>query len=118
MLLALGEMTRLYDRVMVLEDDCFPLNGAIDAFEKVLAEIADKPEIYSVYGCPYGTEPADIPDFGRFRGWGWAAHSHQLNAILPELWQIFLMTEKDYRAHMVARLTPDRFGTLAIPCRL
>ncbi|MED5519822.1 MAG: hypothetical protein VX612_13970, partial [Pseudomonadota bacterium] len=48
MLQSLTEMTQLYERVMVLEDDCFPLNGAIDAFEKVLAEIADQPEIYSV----------------------------------------------------------------------
>ena len=106
MLLALGEMSRLYDRVLILEDDCFPVQGAIDLFEQCLAEIVDTPEVYSVYGCPYGTEPADNLDFGRFRGWGWAAHSHQLNAILPELWQIFLMTESDYRAHMVARYTP------------
>ena len=64
---SLTEMTRLYDRVMVPEDHCFPFNGAINTFEKVLAEIADKPEIYSVYGCPYGTEPADNLDFRRFR---------------------------------------------------
>ena len=115
MLQSLTEMTRLYDRVMVLEDDCFPLNGAIDTFEKVLAEIADKPEIYSVYGCPYGTEPADNPDFGRFRGWGWAAHSWQIRAILPELWQFFLMTEKDYLAHVAGRVTPAVRERLATP---
>ncbi|MEC7572822.1 MAG: hypothetical protein VX394_12265, partial [Pseudomonadota bacterium] len=115
MLLALGEMSRLYDRVLILEDDYFPVQEAIDLFEQCLAEIVDTPEVYSVYGCPYGTEPADIPDFGRFRGWGWAAHSWQIRAILPELWQFFLMTQKDYLAHVAGRVTPAVRERLATP---
>ncbi len=36
MLEALDVMSKLYDRVLVLEDDCFPIEGGIDLFEKEL----------------------------------------------------------------------------------
>ena len=92
----------------------FPSMAPSTLLQKILAEIANKPEIYSVYGCPYGIEPADNPDFGRFRGWGWAAHSWQIRAIPPELWQFFLMTKKDYLAHVACRVTPGSDDVLKL----
>jgi hypothetical protein len=104
---SLGEMTANYDRVLVLEDDCFPLNGAVDLFDAELDQIGDDRDIYSVYGHFFGTEPAEFRDFSRFQGWGWAAHSHRIGELLPELRRMFLMDEKSYLQHVEAVLTPS-----------
>lgn len=100
MLDALDEMTRRYDRVLILEDDCFPLQGAIDDFEDSLAAVKNKPEVYSVYGHHFCTEDERDLDFSRFQGWGWAAHSERVRALLPELKQLFMMSEREYLAHI------------------
>jgi FkbM family methyltransferase len=105
MLDALGQMSGLYDRVLVLEDDCFVLEGGVDAFEAALADIADADSIYSVYGHHFGTEPAENPDFSRFQGWGWAAHSTRIRALLPELQRLFAMEEQTYLDHVAAQMT-------------
>lgn len=59
MLDALADMAQCYDRVMVVEDDCFPLSNAVAQFEVELAAIAGRNDVYSVYGCLFGTEPVD-----------------------------------------------------------
>lgn len=105
MLDALGEMSARYTRVLVLEDDCFPLQGGIDAFEAGLAEVADRPEIFSVYGHPFGIEPEDDRDFPRFQGWSWAAHSRQIRRLLPGLRELFTLSERDYLARIEAQMT-------------
>ncbi len=89
MLDALDDMSQRYPRVLVLEDDCFPLEGAVEAFEKTLDEVASDEHIYSVYGHHFGTEPADDQDFTRFQGWGWAARSSRIRALLPQLRNLF-----------------------------
>ncbi|MEM9128158.1 MAG: FkbM family methyltransferase [Pseudomonadota bacterium] len=105
MLDALSHMTALYDKVLVLEDDCFPLAGSVAMFETELEAATDDAKVFSIYGHPFGTEPADTRDFPRFQGWGWAAHSHQIRALLPELRRLFAMDENRYVAHVAARLT-------------
>ena len=107
MLDALDYMSEHYDRVLVLEDDCFPLEGAVEDFEAELKAIAGDPNIYSVYGHHFGTEPEDNRDFSRFQGWGWAAHSCQIRRLLPELWKLFLMDENSYLRHVANGSTPD-----------
>ena len=107
MLDALTDMTRRYDRLIILEDDCFPTRDAVEQFEAALAGVADRADIYSVYGHPFGTEPDGADPFPRFQGWGWAAHSARIEAILPELKTLFEMPEQDYLAHVRDRLTPD-----------
>ena len=107
MLDALDIMSKQYDRVIVLEDDCFPVEGGIDLFEKGLNDIVDRPEVYSVYGHHFGTEPDQSLDFTRFQGWGWAAHSTQIRAYLPKLIKLFLMNESKYREHISAKLTDE-----------
>lgn len=107
MLDALGDMSARYERVLVLEDDCFPVEGAVDAFEHELAAIANNSEIYSVYGHHFGTEPWTSQEFTRFQGWGWAAHSHQIRLLLPMLRELFLMDEQSYLEHVARRLTRE-----------
>ncbi len=107
MLDALENMSARYDRLIIIEDDCFPLSGCIDAFEETLAEVADRPDVYSVYGCHFGTEPPDELDFTRFQGWGWAAHSAQIRKYLSELRDLFMMTEADYLRRIENDLTDD-----------
>jgi hypothetical protein len=104
---SLSEMTVNYDRVLVLEDDCFPLNGAVEIFEGELEQIAGKRDIYSVYGHFFGTEPPGCREFSRFQGWGWAAHSYQVRQLLPQLREMFLMDEKSYLQHVESLLTPS-----------
>ncbi len=107
MLDSLNEMTSRYARVIVLEDDCFPKEGAIEVFEAELNRIADKKYIYSVYGCHFGNENPLSREFSRFQGWGWAAHSDQIKCLLPDLTELYLMTERQYVAHISEQLTPD-----------
>lgn len=105
MLDALDRMSATYDRVLILEDDCFPLEGAVDAFETALAQIADDPRVYSVYGHHFGVERPDTEIFPRFQGWGWAAWSEKIRALLPELRRLYLMSEVDYVAHIKDSMT-------------
>lgn len=107
MLDALTEMSNRYDRVLVLEDDCFPIEGAVDAFEAELADISQDQSIYSVYGHHFGFELANFPDFPRFQGWGWAAHSRQIKRLLPGLKALFLMGEAEYLKYVAQRMTSD-----------
>lgn len=107
MLDALSAMITRYDRVLILEDDCFPVEGAADAFEAELAAIADRDDIYSVYGHHFGCEPADDRDFSRFQGWGWAAHARQIEKLLPILSELIAMSETDYLAFVAEALTPE-----------
>ena len=107
MLDVLGSMCVRYDRVILLEDDCFPVYGCIEAFETTLNEIVDRPDVYSAYGCHFGTEPEDDRDFTRFQGWGWAAHSKQIMKYLPELRDLFMMTETAYLQHVADTMTDE-----------
>ena len=107
MLDALGEMCVRYERILLLEDDCFPLSGCVESFEDALADVSERSDIYSVYGCHFGTEPEDSRDFSRFQGWGWAAHSAQIRKYLPELRELFMMTEAAYRRHVETHMTEE-----------
>ena len=52
----LSFMASRYERIIVLEDDCFPVMGAIVEFEKSLDEIEARPDVYSTYGHHFLTE--------------------------------------------------------------
>ncbi|MEM9618068.1 MAG: FkbM family methyltransferase [Pseudomonadota bacterium] len=107
MLDALEHITSLYDRVLILEDDCFPLEGCIDAIERELDEVAEDESIYSIYGHHFGTEPSENRSFSRFQGWGWAAHSRQIQRILPELRELFNLNEGAYLAWVKDQLNDE-----------
>ena len=107
MLDSMSEMAGKYIRVLVLEDDCFPVEGAVDAFEVELIDIRKDETIYSVYGHHFGCEPEDTHNFSRFQGWGWAAYSHQIEKILTSLQYLFRLSEKDYKTYVEKVLTRD-----------
>lgn len=107
MLDALENMSQHYDQVLVLEDDCFPLEDGIEGFLQALQEIEDRPDVYSVYGHHFGVEPEDSRDFPRFQGWGWAAHSDRIRKLLPELKALFDLDEEAYCAHIATAMTDD-----------
>ena len=107
MLEALDIMSIQYERVLILEDDCFPIEGSINLFEQELTAIKSRPDIYSVYGHHFGTEPLDSQDFSRFQGWGWAAHSEKIRAYLPLLTKLFLMNESEYLRYVSSQLTEE-----------
>ena len=107
MLDGLEYISTLYNRVIILEDDCFPLEGGIKEFEKTLDTVEDEPEIFSVYGHHFGVEPANTSNFPRFQGWGWAAYSQKINLLLPELRRLFMMSEESYIKYIAETLTDD-----------
>lgn len=104
---ALEHMTRRYDRVLVLEDDCFPLEGGIDLFEKELDVVKSDSAVFSVYGHHFKVEPYDDRNFTRFQGWGWAAFSDRLRNHLPRLRALFLMNELTYCRSISTEMTNE-----------
>lgn len=95
MLLAGREMMRQYDRVLFLEDDCFPTQNAVRSFNHALSATADDLSILSVYGHPFGI-PQEEKGSARFQGWGWAAISEKLQPVWEDLMECYLMTEAQY----------------------
>ena len=114
MLDALDCMSALYDRVLVLEDDCFPTAHCVANFEAALDEVAFRPDVFSVYGHHFGVESNDDRDFTRFQGWGWAAHSEQIIKLLPELRSLFMMEEGAYLDHVANDMTSIIRGRLDV----
>ena len=107
MLDGLDHMTSIYDRVLVLEDDCFPVSTCVVQFEIELADVKGRDDIYSVYGHPFGTESSESTELTRFQGWGWAAHSRQIRTLLPELRRLFSMNEFEYLNTIQSRMNDD-----------
>jgi glycosyltransferase involved in cell wall biosynthesis len=102
----LSFMALRYDRIIVLEDDCFPTANAIDEFEHALDEISMRPEVYSVYGHHFLTE-SEGDTITRFQGWGWATTRQKLLPVLAEIKRCFAMSEPEYLQWVRANMTPD-----------
>ncbi|MFT4563875.1 MAG: FkbM family methyltransferase [Gammaproteobacteria bacterium] len=106
MLDGLDSMIANYERIVVLEDDCFPVKNAIDSFAAGLHRIADDPGFYSIYGHPFGIEN-EANGCSRFQGWGWATTRDKLAPILAELKRLFALSESDYLAFVQRNLTTE-----------
>ncbi len=102
----LGFMSQHYDRIIVLEDDCFPTACAIEEFKKALDEIEKRPDVYSVYGHHFLTE-SEGEIITRFQGWGWATTRQKLLPMLAEMKQCFTMSEPEYLKWVQSNLTPE-----------
>jgi len=72
-------MCEQYNKIIVLEDDCFPISCAVNIFNDDLDKLTNNDEIFSIYGHHY-LVPAEVNGnpIGRFNGWGWATHSHKI----------------------------------------
>ena len=106
MLDALQYMTAHYDRVLVLEDDCFPSANAIEVFNRALDVIADDPKFYSVYGHPFGVD-GEHNGITRFQGWGWASTREKLIPVVAQLKALFSMNETAYLEFAAHNLTDE-----------
>jgi FkbM family methyltransferase len=105
MLDGLSFMAGRYDRIVVLEDDCFPTQRAIEVFDRTLSDVENDPSVYSVYGHHFGV-PGEGDVFTRFQGWGWASTRKRLSIMLPALRETFMMSEADYLLWVASALTP------------
>jgi hypothetical protein len=113
MLDGLSFMARQYEKIIILEDDCFPTSNAISVFLEHLAEIANDPSVYSVYGHHFEV-PNEGRDFSRFQGWGWATTRNKLMPVLSQLKTLFMMTEPDYLSWTAAALIPEIVAKLDV----
>lgn len=113
MLLAGKAMMREFDHIVFLEDDCFPVDGAIDAFAREIDAIAGDPSIFSVYGHPFLVEAED--DYcARFQGWGWGTTREKLAPIWRRLEECYLMNEPDYLSFVRENTTDDLLARLDV----
>ena len=101
-------MAEHYNKIIILEDDCFPTCRAVNIFNIDLDKIANNEEIFSIYGHHYlvPSEENGTP-IGRFNGWGWATHSHKLEKILPSMRKLLIMPDKEYFLYVKQHLTRD-----------
>ncbi|MFT5418628.1 MAG: FkbM family methyltransferase [Gammaproteobacteria bacterium] len=106
MLDGLDSMIANYERIIVLEDDCFPTKDAIESFAVGLDRIANDPTFYSIYGHPFGIED-EADGCTRFQGWGWATTREKLTPILAELKRLFGMSESNYLEFVRRNLTSE-----------
>lgn len=105
MLDGLSFMSRQYEKIIVLEDDCFPTSNAIRVFMEDLSKIEDDRSVYSVYGHHFEV-PNEDSSFSRFQGWGWATTRNKLIPVLSQLKAMFMMPEMDYLGWVASALHP------------
>lgn len=106
MLLAGKFMSDTYDRIVFLEDDCFPTRKAVEGFDRELRSIEHRDDIFSVYGHPFLVD-GEGSSIGRFQGWGWATTAAKLKPVWEALEECYLMSEPQYLAFVADNLTPD-----------
>ncbi len=109
----LGAMAAVYDKIMVIEDDCFPTARAVETFSRELDGVANDPEIYSVYGHHFKV-PAEGETITRFQGWGWGTTRQKLLPVLKRLKELFLLPEAEYLAWVRAQMTPELEARLLV----
>ncbi len=102
---AMAFMQERYDRLVFLEDDCFPTRRCIQVFLAELQAVEQDSEVFSVYGHPFGV-PGE-GRFARFQGWGWATHASKLKPIREELARLYQLPEEEYLAYVREVLTPE-----------
>lgn len=106
MLLSMKSMMDRYEKIIFLEDDCFPVGGAVEDFDRELDAVADKPDICSIYGHHF-LVPGEENGLARFQGWGWATTAAKLRPVWDELMKLYLMPEEEYLSFVERELTPE-----------
>ena len=102
----LAAMVRRYEKVLILEDDCFPTSSAVATFREELGKIDAVPDLFSVYGHHFGVS-AEGESISRFQGWGWGTTREKLAPIFAQLKELFLLPESEFLAWVARQLTPE-----------
>jgi hypothetical protein len=92
--------------IIVLQDDCFPAPGAIEAMLQTLIEVDRSPELFSAYGHHFGAAN-EAAETTAFQCWGWGSPSEKLRPIVIEFARIWSMPEPDAVAWFRDQLTPE-----------
>jgi hypothetical protein len=92
--------------IIVLEDDCFPTPGAIDALLETLNEVDANPELFSAYGHHFGSDN-EGPETTAFQCWGWGSTSEKLRPIMIEFARLWNLPEPDAVAWFRDQLTAE-----------
>jgi hypothetical protein len=103
---SLRDMIERYERLIVLEDDCFPTARAVAVFRDELERCADRDDIFSIYGHPF-LVPAEGETISRFQGWGWATTRRKLLPRLEEAEALYRLPEHRFLEYTRAKLTPE-----------
>ena len=106
MLLAMREMMSDYDRILFLEDDCFPTRHSLAGFSYELDTIENDENVFSVYGHPFSIEN-EVDGHFRFQGWGWATTKEKLAPIWKQLSDCYMMAEDQYLEFTNRALTDE-----------
>lgn len=107
MMLTAGRfMLEHYERMLFLEDDCFPVNNAVAEFNRELDLINDDPNVFSVYGHHF-LVPGEDRLFPRFQSWGWASTRQKMAPVWSDLQDCYLMSEEDYLHFIETKLTRE-----------
>lgn len=117
-LLAMRHAASNYDKIIFLEDDCFPTKNAVEIFSNELDDIKSDSGIFSVYGHPFlMAEENNICT--RFQGWGWATTSEKLTPFIDKLVNCYSMYEDQYLKFVKKAMTPDILARIEVtPPRL
>jgi len=107
--MAVGESERL----IILEDDCFPTSSAVRVFHEGLDLIDGRSDIYSVYGHHF-LVPDERDTISRFQGWGWATTRRKLLPVLEKLERCYALPEPKYLAWVERSLTPEVRGRVEV----
>lgn len=113
MLDALRSTASRFERIIVLEDDCFPTVHAIETFETDLDAIASAPSLFSVYGHHFLVK-AESDTLTRFQGWGWATTRDKLLPILEQVAMCYSLDEVSFREWCREHVTADVESRLAV----
>jgi FkbM family methyltransferase len=90
-----------FNKIIVLEDDCFPSFDAVELFNQKLNALPDG--YFSVYGHPFGIENEE-GGITRFQGWGWATTQERLGQVLPILKFLYALDEHSYLDFIAKKL--------------
>ena len=107
MVVSMRTMMEQYERILFLEDDCFPTRYAYKGFSMELDKAENDPDIMSVYGHPFFMPVEEAGPHGRFQGWGWATTREKLRLLWQQLLELYLLNEEEYLRYMEENLTPE-----------
>lgn len=110
---ALDHAAANYRYIIVLEDDCFPTQDAVEIFLDELKKVEYDQSVFSIYGHPF-LVPGEGAEFSRFQGWGWATTGDKLKNHIRQLIYLYSLREQEYLDFVDNALTPDIVAKLDV----